>query len=133
MQTTLPELFDKLSDAKNPVTRSVFREIIIKRIAAELKSSETVIQPEGDIIGVAVKQKDLMICLPKPNRHHDCIRYAVETLGLTPPIGAPALNQGFYTANGVYLNRERAFLYAKERGQIINPEAHKYLYSEDLW
>lgn len=85
------------------------------------------------IVGVAVKQGDLVIGLPKPNRHHNCIRYAVGILGLTPPIGAPALNQGFYLADGTYLNREEAFEYAQKSGQIINPEAHKYLFSEDLW
>ncbi|MDH4609735.1 hypothetical protein [Pseudomonas sp. BN102] len=60
-------------------------------------SDET--QP-NHIIGVAVRQGDLVICLPKPNRHHDCIQYAVEVLGLKPPIGAPARDQGIYPADG---------------------------------
>ncbi|MCB0176525.1 MAG: hypothetical protein KDJ97_38860 [Anaerolineae bacterium] len=86
------------------------------------------------IIGVAVKQGDLVICLPKPNRHHDCIRYAVEVLGLTPPIGVPAKNQGFYLADGKFLNREQAFKRVKETGQELrNEDAKKYLFSEDLW
>ncbi|WAG77028.1 hypothetical protein LMK08_16765 [Metapseudomonas furukawaii] len=85
------------------------------------------------IIGVAVRQGDLMICLPKPNRHHDCIRYAVEVLGLKPPIGAPARDQGFYLADGTYLNREQAFQHVKQIGQPHSPEAHRYLFSEDLW
>ena len=85
------------------------------------------------IIGVAVKQSDVIICLPKPHRHHDCIRYAVEILGLTPPIAGPAIHQGFYLADGMYLNRVQAFNYAKKHNQIINEKAHKILFSEDLW
>lgn len=85
------------------------------------------------ISGVAVKQRDLVICLPAPNRHSDCMRYAVDVLGLTPPIGSPALNQGFYLADGTYLNREDALAYARAHGQLINKEAHAYLFSEDLW
>ena len=85
------------------------------------------------IIGVAVKQGAICICLPKPNRHHHCIQYAVKTLGLKPPIGAPALSQGFYTDTGAFLDRETAFIVAQESNQIINPDANKYLFSEDLW
>ncbi len=85
------------------------------------------------IIGVAVKQGNLMICLPKPNRHHHCIRYAVDVLGLTPPIGSGKNNQGFYTADGKYLMRAAALKYAKKHGQLINTEARCYLFSEDLW
>lgn len=88
---------------------------------------------QSHIIGVAVKQGSLMICLPKPNRHHDCIRYAVEVLGLKPPIGAAALGQGFYLADGTYLNRQAAFRHVKQVGQPHSPEANKYLFSEDLW
>lgn len=85
------------------------------------------------IIGVAVKQGGICICLPKPNRHHNCINYAVEVLGLTPPIGAPADNQGFYLSDGTYLNRKEAFVHAKKVGQFMFPDANKILFSEDLW
>ena len=86
-----------------------------------------------EIIGVAVKQGDITICLPKPSRHHNCIRYATEVLGLTPPIGSPADSQGFYLADGTYLKRKEAFDYVKQIGQKVNPDANKYLFSEDLW
>lgn len=83
------------------------------------------------IIGVAIKYGDLIIALPKPNRHHDCIRYAAETLGLAPPIGRKG--QGFYLATGEYLNREDAMEYMKEYyGQKITINPH-ILFSEDLW
>ncbi len=86
------------------------------------------------IIGVAIKQGDLMVCLPKPNRHHHCIRYAVQTLGLAArPIAAGHGLQGFYTDDGKYLNRQDAMDYAKANGQLINPNPTKDLFSEDLW
>ena len=85
------------------------------------------------IIGVAVIQKNVMICLPKPNRHHDCIMYAVQVLGLKGPIAGPAKDQGFYLGDGTYLEREEALVYAKKHDQLINKEAHAYLFSEDLW
>ena len=84
------------------------------------------------IIGVAVKYGDLTICLPKPNRHHNCIREAVVTLGLIPPIGEDG--QGFYLADGTYLDRVQALQYVKDNNQPLrNPQAHRQLYSEDLW
>jgi hypothetical protein len=86
------------------------------------------------IIGVAIKQGDLMVCLPKPNRHHHCIRYAVQTLGLTArPIAAGHGLQGFYTDDGKYLTRQDAMIYAKANGQLINQNPTKDLFSEDLW
>lgn len=66
------------------------------------------------ILGVAVIQKNVMICLPKPNRHHDCIRYAVDILGLTPPIASFPHEQGFYLEDGTYLERDVALVYAKK-------------------
>jgi len=86
------------------------------------------------IVGVAVKQGDLIICLPRPNRHHNCILYAVEFLGLNPPIGAGASNQGFYLADGTYLTREEALAHVLKINQPLrNPNPKKYLFSEDLW
>ncbi len=85
------------------------------------------------IIGVAVKQGDLVICLPKPNRHHDCIRYAVDVLGLTPPISSRTESQGFYTASGRFASRGMALDIARYHKQLINKEAHHGLFSEDVW
>jgi hypothetical protein len=85
------------------------------------------------ILGVAVIQKNLMICLPKPSRHCDCILYAVNVLGLTPPVAGNPRHQGFYTADGTYMERAEALLYAKEHDQLINKDAKSYLFSEDLW
>jgi pSer/pThr/pTyr-binding forkhead associated (FHA) protein len=87
------------------------------------------------IIGVAIKHNDIMICLPQPNRHHHCIRYAVGVLGITnTPIGAKPFSQGFYTETGVYLNRQEAFIYAQQHNQISGDTYHnRDLFSEDLW
>lgn len=82
------------------------------------------------IKGVVVVHKGVTICLPKPNRHHHCIAYAVNVLGLRPPISS---DSGFYLESGKFLNRRDALVYAKEQGQIINPDAHTQLYSEDIW
>jgi len=81
------------------------------------------------IIGVAVKQGDLMICLAMPNRHHHCIDFACQVLGLDPPIYG---EQGFYLADGTFLNREVAREYAIMHHDII-PRHATQLFSEDLW
>ena len=88
-----------------------------------------------EIIGVAIWwQGDLVLVLPCPKRHHHVIKYGEDVLGLTPPIGAPADFQGFYTASGRYLNRKEALEHVKETGQPLrNPNAINYLFSEDLW
>ena len=89
------------------------------------------------IIGVVVKVGDnIEVRLPKPNRHHHCFAHFAEVTGKNAPstgLRTGGENQGFYTDKGKYLNRRQAFLHAKRCGQIINPEAHKYLFSEDLW
>lgn len=88
----------------------------------------------NQIIGVAIKYGDLMICLPKPNRHHDCIRYAVEILGLDKPISTKC--QGFYTSDGIYLDRKQAIVFInKFPHQLRDADAinHTKLYSEALW
>jgi len=85
------------------------------------------------ILGVAIKHGNICICLPKPNRHHHCIKYAVKVLGLTPPIGIKSSSQGFYLADGKFLNRKQALKVAKEYNQLITKNAKYYLFSEDLW
>lgn len=85
------------------------------------------------IIGVAIKHRDIMICLPKPNRHHDCIRYACDVLGIKPPICGLMSSQGFYTSDGVFLDRKEGLAYVKLNNQLINKQAHTNLFSEDLW
>ena len=83
------------------------------------------------IIGVCIKHKGITVYLPKPNRHHDCIRYAVKELGLPIPIDES--NSGFYLEGGTYLNRPEALTYARKHNQLIRPTTQKELCSEDIW
>ena len=72
------------------------------------------------IIGVAVKAGDLMVALPKPNRHADCINI-ILSLGLVPDIQnqwGKSAHQGFYCENGKFYTRPQAFLHAVECGQL---------------
>lgn len=124
---------DLLLEQQNTITKLTVENAALKQ------------QVEGGIVntiimGVAVKQGDIVIALPKPNRHHDCMRYAVEVLGLEPPIGVAADDQGFYLANGQYLNRKEAWKVAVEAGVKMRPSPTDgyvnksgILFSEDLW
>lgn len=91
--------------------------------------------PKSDlpIIGVAMIKGDVMVALPRPFRHTNCIQYGHEVLGLDLPIGKAGEAQGFYLADGTYLNRREAFLHAQRIGQPMVADANKYLFSEDLW
>lgn len=100
------------------------------------------------IIGVAVKAGQLMIALPKPNRHADCIRM-IEQLGLESRYETEwgkSLHQGFYDQQGVFYTRPQAHAHAIACGQITwsqsqlehiaeNPEYPSLcgICSEDLW
>lgn len=106
-------------------------------MAEQPKASELPIGqlPDNDlpIIGVAMIKGDVMVALPRPNRHTHCIQYGHEVLGLDLPIGSAGVAQGFYLADGTYLNRREAFLHAQRIGQPMSSEANKYLFSEDVW
>lgn len=106
--------------------------VAINDVSASLPINQ---RPASDlpVIGVAMIKNGIMVTLPKPNRHSDCIRYGHEILGLELPIGAAGVDQGFYLADGTYLNRAEAFEHVKRIGQYCSPDAHKYLFSEDLW
>lgn len=83
------------------------------------------------IIGVAVRFKDALICLPRPNRHSDCFKYA-RSIGITAN-SSKADDQGFYLNDGTFLTRSEALEYALEVGTVFRSEPKAYLFSEDLW
>jgi len=83
------------------------------------------------IIGVAIKHGDMVIGLPKPNRHHNVIWHIVKDLGIKGPLGFEG--QGFYDNQGKYYNREEAREYAIKTGQCVSPENPRELFSEDIW
>lgn len=63
-------------------------------------------------------------------RHHNC--YA--TLKALDCIGYKSMKsiQGFLTSDDNFVNREEAFIIAKEAGQIISSRGNK-LFSEDIY
>ena len=89
------------------------------------------------IIGVVVKVGEhIEIRLPNPNRHHDCFAYFTDVTGkFSQDTGLSAYgeNQGFYTDKGIFLPRRKALAHARRCGQLINPEAREFLFSEDVW
>ena len=90
---------------------------------------------QGDIIGVAIKQGDLVIALKKPNRHHNVICHMVKEVGLDIPCSG---QQGFYLVNGKFLYRDEAMAYVKKYKSQMAPIRnknlnHSLLFSEDLW
>ena len=74
-----------------------------------------------------------------------CIRHGfgfklLADLGYVPKTGYKVLRQGFLTNKNMFLDREEAFIYAKEIGQLPQTalwykEDHKdiELFSEDLY
>lgn len=90
------------------------------------------------IVGVAIKNEndEVMIKLPKPNRHCHCFEHA-EKIGIDAmKIGLgcrDGSNQGFYTHTGRYLNRKEAYKYVKRIKQETTGPIRAYLFSEDLW
>lgn len=82
------------------------------------------------IIGVAIKHGDLVITLPAPNRHNHVMDYMKQTLHLWPPFDG---EQGFYTNDGIFLNRSEAFEYAQRTKQCTRREHAGPFTSEELW
>ena len=87
------------------------------------------------IVGVAIRNSEIVVMLPKPNRHSDCFDY-LEELGISAiknNVGVKAKDQGFYTHTGKYLNRIQAFKYAKRIKQPLIDNPNIGLCSENLW
>ena len=88
------------------------------------------------IIGVALRNEEIIIMLPKPNRHCHCF-WHLKKMGINAAkakIGVKADDQGFYTHTGKYLTREQACKYAKRiKQKTIDGPVKNYLFSEDLW
>jgi len=82
------------------------------------------------ITHVAIKVGDKIYSLPKPNRHNDVIRMAIE-LGENPPIDGHGENSGFLASNGVFMNRYQSGAVAYISGQTKT--RIKELNSEHVW
>jgi hypothetical protein len=87
------------------------------------------------ITGVAIRNDEMMIALPSPNRHSDCFLYAITNgIDITKSrLGAKAVNQGFITHTGKYLDRVQAAKYLKRVKQQTVFKIGKVVVSEDLW
>lgn len=82
------------------------------------------------IKSAAIYYNDKVYFLPRPNRHHDVLRFIHKETGDMSINGV----QGFVLSDGKFVGREMAKIVAIRAGQLLdhNLEA-KELYSEDVW
>ena len=82
---------------------------------------------------VAIRFQGTTYSLPRPNRHHDVIRFIVQETGV-PTVDAHDEDQGFLDESGRYLTRRQALLSAQLHGQLLEdrPVYHNLLCSENL-
>jgi hypothetical protein len=86
---------------------------------------------KAPIVGVAVIHKDVVYKLPRPKRHHDVVYLINLETGDTVKSSS---EQGFYDAEGVFLNRYEAKVRAVETNQLLPGHSDSpKLYSEDVW
>lgn len=89
------------------------------------------------IIGVAVKFNEIMVCQPKPSRHHSCYRNLCEILDVdTLDFANKDFVHGFYTDKGQFLDRKKALQYCIDNHIPHSTQSNLYepmLFSEDLW
>ena len=94
------------------------------------------------IAGVAIRNRSIIVHLPKPNRHCHCFAHFARMLGVlgsSVGLGSNAKDQGFVTDKGLYLDREQVMRHVKRCGQKLIPHKdckHKWsdpLFSEDVW
>lgn len=84
------------------------------------------------IISCAVNVNGLIVSLPKPNRHCQIMHAFYYEIGK----GLQKYEQGFLTSEGVFVNREEAYLIAEQNNQIIKivtDKTDRRLFSENLW
>jgi len=89
----------------------------------------------NSIIGVAVRHGDLVCALKSPARHNNVIHMMADNLKLRKPIGGRGMyDQGFYLADGTFLDRIKALEHALKIGQVKQADIKRdFLSSEDLW
>ena len=83
------------------------------------------------IAAAAIKYGDLIVSMPRPNRHHHIIHKMFHQFAIRTGSNG---EQGFITDKGEFVNREEGLHIAKSNAQII----HKFgssccLFSEDMW
>ena len=68
--------------------------------------------------------------LPRPARHGDVMHVVFDETG---GLSTAQFEQGFLTTTGRFVNRQEAFVIAKQAEQIALDEPGKTLFSEDVW
>ena len=84
------------------------------------------------IVSCAFRIGSKVITLPPPNRHHHFFSKFIFT-----DEDFEIMEQAFITNEGKFVNREEAFIIAKNAGQLLPRKEDGYqgdsLFSEDLW
>lgn len=90
------------------------------------------------IVGVAIKVgRFIEVRQPMPSRHGECFTYFFMATG-TSVTNAQSktgnAEQGFYTDEGIFLNRQDALAYVElNKQELIRPIQGGILTSENLW
>lgn len=88
---------------------------------------------EERIVAAAIKIRDVGLCLPPPERHHNVLRHALN-LGFSDDevFAAP---EGFVTDRGRFVDRHEGWRIATAAGQIIETFGcpPNTLFSEHMW
>ena len=84
------------------------------------------------ITHVAIRFRDQIWSLPRPNRHHHVIRMIVEKTNCETVCDD---EQGFLDDTGQFLTREEALKVALQHNQVkdVNDIRCGMLFSEDVW
>lgn len=86
------------------------------------------------ITHVAIRWREKVYSLPKPNRHHDVIRLIAEENNVSY-VDAREDDQGFLDENGQFYRRRAALMHALMHNQVKDPKQVRLgmLFSEDVW
>lgn len=87
------------------------------------------------ITHVAIRFKEVIYSLPKPNRHHNVIRHIIETTGVKF-VNAREDDQEFLVDGVKYCKRRPALSIALRNGQCKSDclgAKLGMLFSEDIW
>jgi len=89
---------------------------------------------EGESIRcAAIRFNGRVWALPRPKRHHDIMRFAVDNTQGAQICAVAGDDQGFLTTKGRYVTRQEAGQIAIASGEAKTLKFGDQLYSEDLW
>ena len=88
------------------------------------------------ITHVAIRFRETVYSLPRPNRHYDVIREILRKNPDVSHVDSLGDDQGFLDESGRFLTRKQALISAQLNDQIKADSKvfpHHGLYSENLW